>query len=53
MKFRCQCCGRSFEDPATYRERVGEYMGTPAYEVFEVCPFCGDSWFEEEDDDDD
>lgn len=40
---KCNDCGRTFEtkDLDSYQECVGEYWGTPAYETFYVCPYCG------------
>ena len=40
--YKCQDCGREFEEPETYSERrpVG-------YESFDCCPHCGRRDYEE------
>lgn len=45
--FKCNCCGRTFDEPDSYTENVGEFWGAPAYEEFSCCPYCGDDCFEE------
>lgn len=45
-KYVCYNCGKSFDEPRYYRECMGEFWGAPAYETFEVCPYCGDDCIE-------
>ena len=40
MKYKCVECGAVFEEPATYKEYQGEYLGVPAYESMTGCPIC-------------
>lgn len=47
--FRCNDCDAVFTEPDTYRELIGEYWGTPAYETFGCCPECGSDDYEEVD----
>lgn len=44
--FKCDCCGRTFEEPKILHESRGEYWGFPCYEDIAVSPCCNDS-FEE------
>ena len=46
--FRCLDCGSVFDecDVAISEECVGEYQGAPAYEHWQVCPFCESSELE-------
>lgn len=41
--FKCYTCGEVFEncDADSRTENVGEFWGTPAYETYPVCPYCG------------
>lgn len=50
---RCDDCGNTFEteDLDYYTECVGEFWGSPAYETFYVCPYCGSDCYEEYEDD--
>ena len=43
----CQNCEGIFSEDETgsSSQCVGEYWGTPAYETFSVCPYCGDDSF--------
>ena len=51
---RCDDCGNTFEaeDLGHYTECVGEFWGSPAYETFYVCPFCGSDCYRECDEED-
>jgi hypothetical protein len=51
--FECMDCGALFTEPDTYRECVGEFWGTPAYESFPCCPHCKSDDFEEVEDNED
>ena len=45
--FICNNCGETFDDPIVKSGLVGEYLGTPAYEDYGYCPYCGsDNWNE-------
>ena len=46
--FRCNVCGKEFEEPKVVPEYRGEFWGAPAYEDMYYCPFCGDDDYEEE-----
>lgn len=50
--YRCECCGARFDEPSRYplRENLD---GERGYEtrIAESCPWCGDEWFEEVEDD--
>ena len=37
----CVDCMKQFDEPDTYQECVGEFWGTPAYDTFYKCPYCG------------
>lgn len=52
--FKCHNCNSVFDEPMIYKECMGEYMGIPSYEIFEICPCCGDNDFdmEEEEEED-
>lgn len=55
MRYRCEDCGREFDDPAKWVERHG--LDTPPYEQFYGCPYCYGNYEEineerEEDEDD-
>ena len=43
----CKDCESTFDKPDTYRENVGEYWGTPAYQTFGCCPYCKSGEYEE------
>lgn len=47
--FRCNDCDVLFSEPDSYRECVGEFWGTPAYEYWGCCPECGSDDYEEVD----
>ena len=47
VMFKCNDCGRTFEEPKEYRESRGEFWGFPAYETIWLCPCCGGQDFEE------
>ena len=49
--YSCDCCGRSFSEPAIYWEDRGECFGFPSYEKILGCPYCGGDYEEIEDDD--
>lgn len=44
--FRCNYCGKFFDEPDSYKECMGEFWGAPAYEEFSCCPYCKDTNFE-------
>lgn len=46
--YRCLWCGTEFEDPAPVPD--GEFMYNIM--VHYVCPWCGEDFFEEEEDED-
>ena len=52
--YRCNDCGREFEEPASYDDYRGEFWGQPVSERIAVCPFCESGDFDEikEDSDD-
>ena len=39
--YRCKDCGRLFEEPHSWSEIVGSYMGSPAEMSFSESPCCG------------
>lgn len=45
--YKCNECDAVFDEPDTYRECVGEFWGTPAYEEFDICPVCKSDDIEE------
>ena len=45
--YKCYDCGEEFDEPATRRELVGEFWGTPAYDNFDCCPRCRSDEIEE------
>ena len=51
---KCDDCGNTFEaeDLDYYTECVGEFWGSPAYETFYVCPYCGSDCYGECDEED-
>lgn len=50
--WKCEDCGKTFEDPRYYDECVGEYWGAPAYETWAICPYCESTEIEEVNDHD-
>lgn len=42
MKVKCEHCKRIFDNDEiiTERQYMGEFWGAPAYEDFDVCPYC-------------
>ena len=53
MMYYCCECDSCFDagDAREVRECVGEFWGTPAYETYNVCPYCGsDALIDEHDD---
>ena len=44
--FKCEC-GAIFEEPKLVRESRGEFWGVPCWEDMYYCPYCGDSCFDE------
>jgi hypothetical protein len=50
--FVCLDCGNKFDEPNTYSECMGEFWGTPAYEEFDNCPYCGEGAIRELSDED-
>lgn len=45
--YKCNDCEREFDEPESYEEYMGEFWGSPAYETFYYCPFCGSDDYEE------
>lgn len=43
----CLDCHGTFEEPISYKEKMGEFWGFPAYETFYICPCCGSSDYDE------
>lgn len=52
MVYKCQSCHAIFFEPYTYQVREN-LDGENGYEVrtVEECPYCGELWFEEVEDD--
>lgn len=48
MKYYCTSCGEIFDEPDSYSECVGEFWGSPAYQEFAECPYCGGAFEETE-----
>lgn len=46
--YKCEICGAVFDEPL--REPAGDFMGNPM--VHNVCPECGEDYFEEADNED-
>ena len=48
-RYRCCNCGKVFpcEEAGFQRVYVGEFWGTPAYEMTDVCPDCDSDELEE------
>lgn len=40
-EYRCEACDAEFDEPRTEKRYQGEYHGTPMYEHWNICPFCG------------
>ena len=49
MMYRCCNCDEVFDEDEfeTSHECVGEFWGSPAYQDYDVCPYCGSYDFEE------
>ena len=45
--YRCNDCGKEFDEAGSYEEYMGEFWGAPAYETFYICPYCKSDDFEE------
>ena len=45
--FKCDNCGETFDEPLEVEECVGEFWGSPAFELWRVCPYCKDNDFHE------
>ena len=45
MRYRCNVCGASFDEPKEVIETHG--LDHPPYERWEVCPFCREDNFDE------
>ena len=45
----CNDCGEIFDDDdlESRSECVGEFWGSPAYDSYGVCPYCGSDDYEE------
>ena len=39
----CNSCTEifSYDDAEKYQEEIGEFWGSPAYQTFCRCPYCG------------
>ena len=49
VMYKCFDCLETFDEPLEYSEHIGEFWGSPAYETFCACPYCGSDAFDEED----
>lgn len=38
--FRCNCCNHEFQHPKAAHEDFGMYVGMPAREEYDSCPYC-------------
>lgn len=38
--FICLDCHNTFDTPITLSEKMGEYMGVPAWDYYGACPYC-------------
>ena len=49
--YKCDSCGAEFDEPRTYieRENLDGERGI-FYAQRAVCPYCGEEWFEEVED---
>lgn len=47
MIYKCGECGRTFDEPETWREIRGEFWGVMAYETMTGCPNCYSGDFDE------
>lgn len=47
MAFICNDCESIFYEPKEYQECVGEFWGSPAYEIFGCCPCCDSEDYDE------
>ena len=47
LVFKCFDCEKLFKEPQVVSECVGEFWGTPAYEDFTYCPYCGSESIDE------
>lgn len=43
----CDECNETFVRPHVERECIGEYWGSPAYQTFAYCPYCGSTLIRE------
>ena len=52
MLLRCNNCDEVFDedDLESRSECVGEFWGSPAYDSYGVCPFCGSDDYDEYED---
>ena len=48
--YYCEECKRWFDTPSSYQECVGEFWGAPAYEYFDMCPYCHSDYILTEED---
>jgi DNA-directed RNA polymerase subunit RPC12/RpoP len=49
--YKCDDCGKLFDEPQLVHELMGECRGQPAYEDWSYCPYCGSTDFDEYDED--
>ena len=51
-RFICYNCDATFDEPQRVEESRGEFWGMPAYETMYLCPACGSSEFDEQEEED-
>ncbi len=52
--FKCNECGRRFEDPMMFNGETEEFWGRPSTEKYEGCPYCkSDDFFDEDEEEED
>lgn len=49
--YKCNDCGKRFEEPKITRESRGEYWGAPCWEMYRACPYCESDDIDEETED--
>lgn len=49
--YKCNDCGKRFEEPKITQESRGEYWGAPCWEMYSVCPYCKSDDIDEETED--
>lgn len=38
--YRCESCGRKFNEPGSYKDYRDEYWGVPCWQDIPCCPYC-------------